>query len=505
LKDQHKRQWLHLRRKENRWRKLFSGFASLRDEDGVMEDNNVLYDMSKIPDVWDNLYYDMVTHRGYIGEESCKIAEIMVGLIHPLNEWVCVSEYGLSREEKLQIGVDVTWRLIGKILSDLEFMIDDDVGKLDEAGQRRLDGPPIWQSDCASPAHSSTSRAEADNPAGAPEGSARSSLHNPSAVHMGLPSGSSLISMDLETPGSDSPVQPMSPLQQPRRQSTPGYSPYDSPPMTLTTSDMSSPPHLSLPDRESEPSSPSPPDLSATPAGYSSEISYDKQMGMPMAQTKSTKSNKAKLSRLTPELRNQLKHALRDVSDWHPRLNDEVQKLTDIKNTRIVRSRIYVTSASTMHSLFNILRHGHEGEESDGGIAEGLEDVIDLKYLTHIVFRCYERNDECNDDDDIDEESREDKEELLYCEKSSMLRNLAKSRYRVEISMSPGKQVFQDGKLVQWPEGSQLTNDSCIITPLQIIAESVELSRVDDLLTEIVKEYGAQHEANTDNDKPSDG
>jgi len=58
---------------------------------------------------------------------------------------------------------------------------------------------------------------------------------------------------------------------------------------------------------------------------------------------------------------------------------------------------------------------------------------------------------------------------------------------------------------VQWPEGSQLTNDSCIITPLQIIAESVELSRVDDLLTEIVKEYGAQHEANTDNDKPSDG
>merc|ERR1719174_1726761 len=107
-----------------------------------------------------------------------------------------------------------------------------------------------------------------------------------------------------------------------------------------------------------------------------------------MAQTKSTKSNKAKLSRLTPELRNQLKHALRDVSDWHPRLNDEVQKLTDIKNTRIVRSRIYVTSASTMHSLFNILRHGQyvTSDDCDSSIVSGLEEVIDLKYLTHIVF-----------------------------------------------------------------------------------------------------------------------
>ena len=50
--------------------------------------------------------------------------------------------------------------------------------------------------------------------------------------------------------------------------------------------------------------------------------------------------------------------ALHDSSDWHPKLNDEVANLTDIKSTRIVWPRIYVTSASTMHSLLNVLRHG---------------------------------------------------------------------------------------------------------------------------------------------------
>ena len=51
-----------------------------------------MYDISKIPDVWDNLYYDLVTHRGYIGSESCGIAETMVELIQPLSEWVTICE-----------------------------------------------------------------------------------------------------------------------------------------------------------------------------------------------------------------------------------------------------------------------------------------------------------------------------------------------------------------------------------------------------------------------------
>merc|ERR1719422_2943156 len=101
LKDSCKRKWLHLRRKEHRWRKLFSGFVQMKDKDKGLTDDNVTYDASKIPDVWDNLYYDAFTHRQFLGSESCRLAEDMLTHLHPLNEWVCLSEYGISVEEKL--------------------------------------------------------------------------------------------------------------------------------------------------------------------------------------------------------------------------------------------------------------------------------------------------------------------------------------------------------------------------------------------------------------------
>merc|ERR1719277_118630 len=97
------------------------------------------------------------------------------------------------------------------------------------------------------------------------------------------------------------------------------------------------------------------------------------------------------LSRLTPALRQELKHALRDASDWHPRLSEEVAKLADINHEGTVRSRIYVTSASTMHSLFNVLRHGQCASGEDCIVSNKLGKVTDLNYLTHLVFRCYER------------------------------------------------------------------------------------------------------------------
>lgn len=125
MNNTHKRKWLHLRRKEHRWRKLLSGFVKLADEEkGMNDDANCTYDASKIPDVWDNLYYDMLKHRSYLEGQPCKVAEMMVTVLHPLSEWVSLSEYGISESEKLSIGVDVTWRLLGKLLEDLEFMIE---------------------------------------------------------------------------------------------------------------------------------------------------------------------------------------------------------------------------------------------------------------------------------------------------------------------------------------------------------------------------------------------
>lgn len=62
---------------------------------------------------------------------------------------------------------------------------------------------------------------------------------------------------------------------------------------------------------------------------------------------------------------------------------------------RHVRTRIYFTSESHMHSLINVLRYCHIGVEGEEGLLseEGqdlLKTVPELDYMTHIVFRMFE-------------------------------------------------------------------------------------------------------------------
>merc|ERR1740129_2307804 len=85
-----------------------------------------------------------------------------------------------------------------------------------------------------------------------------------------------------------------------------------------------------------------------------------------------------RLPKLTKEVQDQLKKAMRDSSDWHPRLNAHVVENTDLKNTRMVRSRMYVTSASTMHSLVNMLRD-FQNTGSSNIKSQILDQVMDLK------------------------------------------------------------------------------------------------------------------------------
>jgi len=226
-----------------------------------------------------------------------------------------------------------------------------------------------------------------------------------------------------------------------------------------------------------------------------SEIAGDDQSSLDLADRKRRGSNK--LSRLTPEVRNELKQALRDSSDWHPRLNDQVEKLTDIKNTRIVRSRIYVTSASTMHSLVNILRHGHCAAQGSEPILPDLGECIDLNYLSHLVFRCYEA------------EAGEVARSKAKSEADAGVMSQEKAKYRVEVSMSPGMQVFRDGQRVQWPHGCELCEDTCKVAPMEIIADSVELGHIERILTDAIKEYGGasgehEDEEDVEEDKGSD-
>ncbi|KDO29022.1 hypothetical protein SPRG_06077 [Saprolegnia parasitica CBS 223.65] len=88
----------------------------------------------------------------------------------------------------------------------------------------------------------------------------------------------------------------------------------------------------------------------------------------------------------------------------------------DIKSThRSVRTRLYFTSESHLHTLLNVLRHSVTGKEEDCPISvpgrKWIEEIPELCYMTHIVVRVFER---CG------------------------LNSLDPRRFRVELSLSPG-------------------------------------------------------------------
>ncbi|KAF0697268.1 Aste57867_12040 [Aphanomyces stellatus] len=82
---------------------------------------------------------------------------------------------------------------------------------------------------------------------------------------------------------------------------------------------------------------------------------------------------------------------------------------------RSVRTRLYFTSESHLHTLLNVLRHSCTGKESEAPISSDaqkmIEEIPELCYMTHIVVRVFERGG---------------------------YHNLDPKRFRVELSLSPG-------------------------------------------------------------------
>ncbi|OQS07556.1 inositol hexakisphosphate and diphosphoinositol-pentakisphosphate kinase [Thraustotheca clavata] len=88
----------------------------------------------------------------------------------------------------------------------------------------------------------------------------------------------------------------------------------------------------------------------------------------------------------------------------------------DIKSThRSVRTRLYFTSESHLHTLLNVLRHSVTRRDEDCPISvagrKWVEEIPELCYMTHIVVRVFERRG---------------------------LSNMDPRRFRVELSLSPG-------------------------------------------------------------------
>eukprot|EP00667_Euglena_gracilis_P000680 EG_transcript_680 len=97
----------------DRWRKLLKGFYN---------EKKSLFDCSKIPDVYDSVKYDMIhnQHLGFPLERLYAVSRKLANCVIP-------NEYGTDVQSKRRIGARICSRLLGKLLNDLDFMVDESV------------------------------------------------------------------------------------------------------------------------------------------------------------------------------------------------------------------------------------------------------------------------------------------------------------------------------------------------------------------------------------------
>ena len=73
------------------------------------------FDISKIPDIYDNIKYDLIHNKQIIGETAFDLYKIVSNLA----EFVMPLEYGIKIEDKIKIGITFIKPLLSKIYNDL--------------------------------------------------------------------------------------------------------------------------------------------------------------------------------------------------------------------------------------------------------------------------------------------------------------------------------------------------------------------------------------------------
>ena len=81
-----------------------------------------LFDISKIPDIYDNIKYDIIHNKNLINESGYQLYDevsLLANFVMPL-------EYGITKEEKINIGLKIIKPLLRKIYTDLSVVIQSD-------------------------------------------------------------------------------------------------------------------------------------------------------------------------------------------------------------------------------------------------------------------------------------------------------------------------------------------------------------------------------------------
>lgn len=91
-----------------RWKKI--------EEDFVVKGDNEKFDISKLPEICDNIKFEMIHIPDFRNDENrlklLKLSILMCMIVVPF-------EYGILDEQKINIGVKITTQLVQKINCDL--------------------------------------------------------------------------------------------------------------------------------------------------------------------------------------------------------------------------------------------------------------------------------------------------------------------------------------------------------------------------------------------------
>jgi hypothetical protein len=79
------------------------------------------FDSSKLPDLVDNVRYDLIHNHTYIGTAALKAAFSIYTQVEPLVSFLGPAEYGLTPKQKIVIGVSLIPKLLKKIIADITF------------------------------------------------------------------------------------------------------------------------------------------------------------------------------------------------------------------------------------------------------------------------------------------------------------------------------------------------------------------------------------------------
>ena len=78
-----------------------------------------LFDISKIPDIYDNIKYDIIHNKNLINQSGFQLYEevsLLANFVMPL-------EYGITKDEKINIGFKIIKPLLKKMYSDLNVIL----------------------------------------------------------------------------------------------------------------------------------------------------------------------------------------------------------------------------------------------------------------------------------------------------------------------------------------------------------------------------------------------